>query len=64
MKKTNKEIKEEILDIEDRIYRLKILFNEISLKVNKTDQDKKYLKGIDRSIYLLHEEKETKLFWF
>jgi len=64
MKRTNKEIKKEILDIEDRIYRLKILFNEISLKVNKTDQDKKDLKILDRSIYLLHEEKETKLFWF
>jgi len=64
MKKTNKEIKKEISDIEHKIISLKLRFNNISLKINKTDQDEKDLKKIRRSIELLHEEKETKVFWF
>jgi hypothetical protein len=52
--KTNKEIK----DIDFKIYRLKILFNKISLKINKTDQDEKDLKMFERSINSLNQKKK------
>jgi hypothetical protein len=52
--KTNKEIK----DIDFKIYKLKVLFNKISLKINKTDQDEKDLKMFKKSINSLNQKKK------
>ena len=52
--KTNREIE----NINFKIYRLKVLFNKISLKINKTDQDEKDLKMLKKSINSFNQNKK------